>query len=149
MKIEFLIWLQNTMQYSTSTNTFLSRRISCDSTNGHRRFCISNRYLIFEQSIKRHQNYSLYSFSTENISENLEVNYMLWSDFPFVESEIMQFLWKSIELITVMKSSRVICFNDMICLYNLLLSSYRAEYLQDSIGQHTDYFVLIQETKMN
>lgn len=74
---------------------------------------------------------------------------MLWSDFPLVESEIMQFLWKSIDLITVIKPKRVIYLNDMICLYNLLLSPYRAEYLQDSIGQHTDYFVLVQETKMN
>lgn len=60
----------------------------------------------------------------------------------------MEFHWKSIELISVIKPNRAIHFNDMICLYNLLLWSNRADYLKNNFRQHTVYLVLIQDPKM-
>lgn len=60
----------------------------------------------------------------------------------------MEFHWKSIELISVIKPKRAIHFNDMICLYNLLLWSNRADYLKNNVRQHTVYLVLIQDPKM-
>lgn len=60
----------------------------------------------------------------------------------------MEFHWKSIELISVIKPNRAIHFNDMICLYNLLLWSNRADYLKNNFRQHTVYLVLIQDPKI-
>ena len=114
---------------------------------GQSKFFISNRYLNFQQGIKNTlyatQIYSLYSINKDHISENLQIHCTLWSDFPLIEGETMQFHGKSI--ISVIKPNRTIHFNDMTCLYNLLLWSYRANYLKNSMRWHTVYFVLIQE----
>lgn len=62
---------------------------------GQSGFYLSNSYLNFQQSIKNtlcaSQNHSLYPLNKERIFENLQIDFMLWSDFPLVEGEIMQF----------------------------------------------------------